>query len=85
MRNISFVGNRYVSDGHKSHGGWTCSVNDTCSAITVINNTMLGGGGWSCHYVNSYVVSGNEPAGLEQCMEHSMPRVAAGEQLQQHW
>lgn len=73
VRNISWIGNTYGPADKRGHGGWQCSVNDTCSDLTVVNNTMLDSeSGWSCHYIDSYTVSRNVPSGLEECMKGSM-------------
>ena len=66
IRNISWVGNSCGSGG----GSWACSVNDTCSGITVERNKLSAG--YHCEYVKTYSVSGNSPPGLEACMAHSM-------------
>ena len=66
IRNISWVGNSCGSGG----GSWACSVNDTCSGITVERNKLSAG--YHCEYVRTYSVSSNSPPGLEACMAHAM-------------
>jgi len=76
VRDITFSGNRAL--GHGVGASWTCSVNDVCNQVTVTNNTIdTSGSPWSCHFIKTYNVSANSPAGLEDCMQHSMNRTSA--------
>ena len=69
IKNLSFVGN----SGAKSGAHLGCSVNDTCTNVTFVNNTVAGNKHpWSFHWIESFTVSGNSPPGAEQCMEGAM-------------
>ena len=68
IRNISWIGNTCGSGG----GSWGCSVNDTCSGIAVVNNSLPNGTDYQCEYIESFTVHGNEPLGLPSCMRESM-------------
>ena len=71
--NISFIGNRAL--GGATGAAWVCSVNDVCEGLTVVNNSVLHAEHpWGCHFINTYSVSGNTPAGLTDCMRDSMNR-----------
>ena len=80
IRNITFRNNVVV--GQARHAGFECSPFDYCHNITVVNNTIwnvLKGNKmtddttpWSCAFIDSYVVHGNYPNGLEECMANSM-------------
>ena len=68
IHNISWIGNTCGSGS----GSWGCSVNDTCTNITVAQNTFPPATSYHCKYIRSFHVAGNSPPGLEQCMEHAM-------------
>jgi hypothetical protein len=73
VRNISFLRNRAM--GGAVGASFGCSVNDACHDIVLINNTIANAktsSPWSCHYIESYTVSGNAPTGLDECMAKSM-------------
>lgn len=73
VRNISFVRNRAM--GMATGASFECFRKDACQDIIVINNTVKNAKSsspWSCHFIKSYKVSGNQPSGLEECMANSM-------------
>lgn len=78
VRDITFDSNRQLSAAGGHGASWTCSVNDVCTGLTVTNNSIdTKSAPWSCHYIKTYNASANSPAGLGDCMAHSMNRTAA--------
>ena len=74
VRNILFDGNEAL--GSAIGAAFECSAFDACHAITVTNNVIHNANEnsspWTCKYIQEYVVAGNVPDGLEECMELSM-------------
>lgn len=72
VRGITFVGNRAM--GLAMGASFECFSHDACQDITVVNNTVKHAttSPWSCNFIKSFYVSGNEPSGLEDCMANSM-------------
>ena len=73
VRNITFANNRAIGSGVGA--SFVCSVYDVCENIIVVNNTVNSDDNpWHCHFIDTFVVEGNSPPGLEECMANSMNR-----------
>ena len=71
IRNISFIGNTCGANQVGLH----CNANDTCTDISVIDNTVQTKGAavpWDFHWIESYTVRGNSPPGALACMHGAM-------------
>lgn len=52
-----------------------CSVHAFCEEATVVNNVVANNQHpLNCQFIETYNVSGNSPASLEECMRDSMNR-----------
>lgn len=79
IRNIFFISN--LALGSATAATFACSQYDACHGITVVDNLIVNAAAesspWHCQFIaTDFVVEGNVPSGLEECMSASMNSTA---------